>query len=501
MSTEGVSIDRYVLLEDLTGADAGPGVRLWRGRDLVLDREVSIRLLDVVDARAPAFASAARAAAMVDDRRLLRILDVMEVPEFAAVPRSIGVVSEWARGRSLSEALVDREWEPFSISDAIIIVADVARAISAGLACGVSHGRLRPSSVVITDAGEVRVRGMAVDAAIWGRLQPGGDPQQADVDGLGSLLYFCLTGTWPGLADVDVPSAPRIGAVVLPPSRLRADVPRSMDEVVARSVADAARPRGMPRIADAQAFYAALGIARDYEVPVAPVPRRSDLTIPVGWPRRILAVGFAGAVVIAGWMMGWRLVSAGPPPWQADPNAESRSILTDASVLPAPAPTRPGEQTLVPVAITSFDPAADDNGNGKPDRTKGRENQADVVRLSDTDPSNSWSTDRYSSADAGGKGGVGLVVDLGTPQPVSAVGLDFGEAGSGVEVRVSDTIDPDPMRWKLLASSPPGAPQIELRSPRPMTGRYVLVWLTGLPPAADGSGRFQGTVRQVTVLG
>jgi hypothetical protein len=43
--TRGVTIDRYVLLEELTRPDAGPGVRHWRGRDMVLDREVSIASL------------------------------------------------------------------------------------------------------------------------------------------------------------------------------------------------------------------------------------------------------------------------------------------------------------------------------------------------------------------------------------------------------------------------------------------------------------------------
>lgn len=500
-STEGISIDRYVLLEDLTGADAGPGVRLWRGRDLVLEREVSIRLLDIVDPRAAQLASAARRVALVEDRRLLRILDVMEVPEFAAVPRSIGIVSEWARGRTLAQALIDREGEPFTVSDAVIIVADVARAVSAGLASGVTHGRLRPSSVVITDAGEVRVRGMAVDEAIWGPLQAAVEPERADVDGLGSLLYFCLTGTWPGLDRVDVPLAPRVGSVVLPPSRVRADVPRSMDEVVARSVLDSARPRGTSWIANAQAFYSALGIARDYEVPVAQGPRRAEMSIPSGWPRRLMAIGIGGALVIAGWMIGWRMVDAGPQPWQPDPKAESRAILTDVGSSPSPASSGEGEQVRVPVGITSFDPLADDNGNGSPDRKKGRENEESVGLLLDSDPTNGWSTDRYSSADAGGKGGVGLVLDLGTSKPIRSASLDFGEAGAGVEVRVSDTIEADPQRWRLLASSPPGAPQINLRSPRPISGRYVLVWLTSLPPASDGSSRFQGTVRQVTLAG
>jgi hypothetical protein len=75
----------------------------------------------------------------------------MDVPAFAAVPASIAVVSEWVNGRTLTEALADRPGEPFTVNDAVILVADVARAISAGLDRQVGHGRLRPSSVVITD--------------------------------------------------------------------------------------------------------------------------------------------------------------------------------------------------------------------------------------------------------------------------------------------------------------------------------------------------------------
>lgn len=503
--TQGVTIDRYVLLEELTRPDAGPGVRHWRGRDMVLDREVSIRLVDQSDPRAAAFAGAARAAALVEDRRLLRILDVMDVPAFAAVPASIAVVSEWVNGRTLTEALADRQGEPFTVNDAVILVADVARAISAGLDRQVGHGRLRPSSVVITDAGEIRVRGLAVDAAIWGSLDPELDWMRADVDSLGSLLYLCLTGAWPAGPLPGIPGAPQVGGVLLPPSRLRADVPRALDELVARSCVQAARPRGMTSLPDATSFYAALGVARDYVLPIAS-RSRGDVGLPGGWARRLIAFGVAGALIVAAWVIGWQLVDRGPSAWQPDPKAESSSILTDVGAGPTQAASPAGEAAY-PIALAqSFDPFVDANGNGRPDRRKGREGEDLVPFLTDLDPLTEWATDTYRSSDADGKGGVGVILDLGRSVPIRSVALDFGEAGSGVQVRVLDSpslsqVEWDPQRWALLASAPPGAAQIELRAPRPVTGRFVLIWLDELPAVPGQTGRYQGTLRSATVKG
>ena len=56
-------IGRYLLLADLDPEQLDPAVQFFRGHDEVLDREVSLRILDADDPRAPAFLGAARAAA------------------------------------------------------------------------------------------------------------------------------------------------------------------------------------------------------------------------------------------------------------------------------------------------------------------------------------------------------------------------------------------------------------------------------------------------------
>ncbi len=176
-------LGRYQLL-DLVTQDAGvgdrPDVYLWHAYDEVLDRAVAIRVLSDDDPRCAAVLGAAQAAAAVDDRRLLRVLDILTLPATASDPARIAVVSEWASGRNLERTIQDRGGRPFSPAEAMALVADVARALAAASTHNVIHGRLRPSSVFITDAGEVRVRGLAVDAALFGEIPEAGVREATD---------------------------------------------------------------------------------------------------------------------------------------------------------------------------------------------------------------------------------------------------------------------------------------------------------------------------------
>ena len=104
-------IDRYVLLDLIsvhTPVEQFEGYRqfpteLWRGHDEILDRPVSIRLIRKDDARVNRVLGAARAAALVDDRRLLRVLDVLDSPGIDGSPARTAVVSEWAEGRQQAQ--------------------------------------------------------------------------------------------------------------------------------------------------------------------------------------------------------------------------------------------------------------------------------------------------------------------------------------------------------------------------------------------------------------
>jgi hypothetical protein len=505
-------LGRYRLLDLVTqdpGADGREDVYLWHGYDDVLDRAVAMRIMSADDPRCPAVLGAAQAAALVDDRRLLRVLDILDLPASGDEPARVAVVSEWASGRNLERTIQDRHGTPFAAAEALSLVAEVARAIAAGGKENVSHGRLRPSSVFITDAGEVRVRGMAVDAALFGPLPDLPDRKQADVDALGSLVYLLTTGCWPGDAPVSAAPAPRAGDVVLPPSQVRAAVPRGVDDVVARSVVTAARARGVARVPDPAAFATMVGAALDHVAPVSTTTVRSTVGSPgrrrlhraAVWTGRLVAVVLGIALVAGLAWAGWSLITS------SSTTAESASTGIDEMLT---APARPVddlsgstiEQTYPIAAFRSYDPFGDDDGNGKPDKRRGRESDDLAVTVNDDDPDTAWLTSQYTTPDLDGKEGVGLILDLGQPQDVQQVSLNLVGAGSNLDIRVADRVLPDPALWTPLASAFAPRDRIDIRSPRPITGRYVLVWFTQVPPALDqGTGVYQGGVRSAVVSG
>ncbi len=483
---KGLFIGRYELLEQLEPGVEDRAVATWRAHDSVLDRLVSLRLLDATDTRAAAFLGAAQAAARVEDRRLVRVLDIFQTSHDGH--DYVAVISEWATGRSLVDLIADG---PVKADEAVELITEVARGVSAGLATHVSHGRLRPTSVFVTDAGEVRVRGLATDAALWGVLDPSVSKQAADVDGCGSLLYLLVTGTWPGPPLDNIEPAPRAGAHVLAPSRVRASVPRSIDDVIARSVQSVQRPRGLLNVTDIDGFASILGNARGQVTPIAPgtsaVQRQRRIWQP------IVAVLAAIVVVITLGFVGLRLLSFGGSAATQESLTIDTGILTE-SIAPTTISAPTGQ--IWPIAsVRSYDPFGDDNSNGRPDKRRGKENDDEAVNAIDANPESGWQTAKYRTPDLDGKGGVGIVFDLGEPRPIQSAMLSFDGVGTSAQIRVSNDIQPDSALWSAVASVDGAGEQIEIRSPRPVTGRYVLVWFTNLP--ASGSG-YQGGLKGVT---
>ena len=508
--TDHVVLGRY-LLQALV-SERSDGVALWQAYDEVLDRPVAIRIVPLDHPRSAALLQSAQRAAIVDDRRLLRVLDLIDL-EVPGEPgrRATGVVSEWATGRHLGEVLSARGGTPLGTPEALDLVAEVARAIAAGAAHGVGHGRLRPTSVFVTDAGEVRVRGLGVDAALLGtgplsNGEPAPSVAAADVDALASLAYLLCTGYWPGYLPESQPDASRPSPTVLPPSQVRATVPRSVDLLMSRALSASAGQRGTDPITSAAGFAGAAGAALDQ---VAPVATTTLKPVSIGTPsagRRILrsalrliaVAGAAGLVLVIGWV-GVQMLTAQPAS-KAEDEAAAADVLTFPAV-PVDELTITGEDdSLDIVRFRSYDPYGDDDGNEKPDRRKGLENDDLAATVNDLDPGTAWLTSEYGTADMDGKAGVGLIVDLGKEQRVQQVSVNLVGRGTGIDVRVSDSIKRDPALWSPLGTAFAPQDRVDIRAPRPVTGRYVLIWFTQLPPV-EGTEEFQGGVRSVVLTG
>jgi hypothetical protein len=204
-----------------------PDGALWRARDDTLDRPVWVRVLRAGHPFAADVADAARRAALVDDPRLVRVLDV-------GSDRNVTfVVTENITGESLATAT---ERGPLPGPAIRRIIGEVAEGLGGAAARGLHHLRLTPRSVMICSDGSVKLIGTAVEAAAAG-LEPdrAASAVRTDAVGLIALLYSGLTGRWP-LGDAGFPPAPHGEAGPISPADLVRDVPQDLNTLCAETL-------------------------------------------------------------------------------------------------------------------------------------------------------------------------------------------------------------------------------------------------------------------------
>lgn len=523
MIGSGTTFNRYTLLElisEHSPAVSGQfAVQLWRGRDDILDRNIAIRLMRTEDQRLIKVLGAAQAAAMADDRRLLRVLDILDIGASEEDPAYTAIISEWCTGTPLHIAVSNPDTPTFDAEFGLDSVASIAWALNACLAFNLEHGRLRPSCIFLTENSEVLISGLAVDQALFGPLfetdASQDSPTSKDVNGLGSLLYCFTTGLWPypvysseknpdALLVVHVPFSPKAGKDIPLPSSVKASVPRAVDEIVSRSVIGASKSRGVTRIQDSLGFANSIASARDYHTPLSTTTVRAPVgiaqhTSPSSFAKRAIGVAVAAAVVLTLVLVGTQLLrSFNSPTVSVDSEG---AVVSATEILTSPATPYVEIEvgntagTVPIVAVRSFDPLG-----APPNGALGTERENGASRAIDGDAVTAWTTKTYKTATLGKKGGVGLILDLGEQADVTGVSLGLVGYGTDLQVRVSNEILPDPDLWTKLVSIDDAGPQIDLRSPRPVSGRYVLIWLTGIPPTQGGE-KFQGGVTSASVFG
>ena len=203
---------------------SGPDGSLWRATDETLERQVSVRVLRPGHPFAADVVDAARRAALVDDPRLARVLDVGDSDG------KTYIVSEHVQGRALGDLL---SIGPLPAETVRRIAGEAAQALERAGARGLHHLRLNPSSVIVQPDGSIKLVGTAVEAAV-----AGAEPDNAvaasrsDAIGLVSIIYAGLTGRWPGspgMSDGPLGPAPRVTGRAVPPGELVAGVPNDLD--------------------------------------------------------------------------------------------------------------------------------------------------------------------------------------------------------------------------------------------------------------------------------
>ncbi|KOG83369.1 serine/threonine protein kinase, partial [Streptomyces varsoviensis] len=94
--------------------------------------------------------------------------------------------------------------------------------------------RLNPGSVLRTETGQYRIRGLAVMAALRGITSE--NPQRTDTEAIGALLYAALTQRWPYENDAHGLSGLPKGVGLIAPDQVRAGIHRGLSDLTMRAL-------------------------------------------------------------------------------------------------------------------------------------------------------------------------------------------------------------------------------------------------------------------------
>jgi non-specific serine/threonine protein kinase len=252
----GASLAHYRLVSRI--GTGGMGV-VWKAVDIRLAREVAIKLLPDPLADDPdtldRFEHEARAVAALNHPNIVTLHSVEQAGRIRFF------TMEYIAGRNLRELIPGGG---MALDRLLEIGIEMADALAAAHERGVVHRDLKPANVMITAGGHVKILdfGLAVVRqpeptsldSLWSSGHEGDDlmagtlhymsPEQlrgqgvdprTDLFSLGVILYQLATGRRPFEGEtVAALAASIVTDVAVPPSRLRPELPRRLDEIVAR---------------------------------------------------------------------------------------------------------------------------------------------------------------------------------------------------------------------------------------------------------------------------
>jgi hypothetical protein len=470
---------RYRLAELMRDYD---GIAFWHATDEMLARPVGIYLIPEDHDLAEAVVAAAQAAANIDDPRFVRILDAVRTDEV------VHVIQEWIPTARPVRVVLAEEG-PLGPADAQVMITEAAEALSVAHEAGLAHLRLQPNTVLITPAGQVKIFGLCVEAALHGTTAV--DPARADTRGLARVLYAMLTAKWPEGEAFGLPAAPYENGAICTPRQVRAGVPDAVDSIVDRVLNP--RPRaGSPLRTPAELAAAIRKVPHRTPSPPPAKPSAPRTFAPPtpsaasgpSWrpsnATRGAQIGVAFVLALGLSLLGWQIARA------IGSGSGSNSDATGADAL----------QTIPIADVIDFDPAPGGDQTENPDQAPlAVDGKADTT----------WHTNRYRTATFNkSKPGVGLVLDLGHAQVVRQVKLLLPVAGTWFQIRAagaSAPTAPTDLDSYLVLSSADNAPAEDtLRFAYATNTRFILIWLTRLPKDPSGGG-YRSGISEVTVSG
>jgi F5/8 type C domain len=541
---------RYRLVDQTS---EGTGWTYWKATDETLARPITVLTFATEFPRIAEAITAARAASRFTDPRFSQVFDVEDAD-------GAYVVTEWPAGESLLDMLADG---PLDYPRAVSLVSAAAQALAAAHAAGLAHLRLDPACLHWTAGGGVKITGLGVDAVLAGAAptapEDGESSELTDTRGLAGLLYAALTGYWPnareasmapparergtvaesdgpgdpveaealdgaqrvtGPGPAGLPPAPETDGVLCTPRQVSAAVPANIDALTCQALFQRPSRHGPALTTPAEFADALASVVPPDPLPVGPAPAIAGRDAPdyhptgptnpyqaavprqrpgAGTPYRrpptdrssVVAAIISAVIVlilaaagVAGWALTHRPHTTATPP--THPSSSSSAPSAAASVV------------LRPLSANSFDVYGNDGGN---------EDGNDAKNAIDGNPSTFWHTDYYLTYPRLGnlKPGTGLILDMGRPVRLSQVVVQLGSSCCAhVEIEIGN--DDHPVISALstfteVSSSTTAAGRTTFDVSSTKTGRYVLIWITYLPPLAGSPGEYEAQIYNVVVHG
>ena len=242
--------DDYELLGQLGQGGFG---RVYRARDLHLEREVALKVLHPLLTQEPAVVERFRREAQLAAR--LNHPNIVNIYDIAGRSGLIWYTMELIQGPSLAQ-LVDREG-PLPLEKALRLLREALSALAHAHGSGLVHRDIKPENMLLEPDGSLRITDFGLALALRGAGKYGGatsqsgtpqfaSPEQllgervdqrSDLYSLGAVAYYALLGTapFPGVTPEQVLARQTTNQFPVT-TGLRDDVPAELWEVLDRAL-------------------------------------------------------------------------------------------------------------------------------------------------------------------------------------------------------------------------------------------------------------------------